>query len=366
MSTLPANAPAPAAPKAMTPADEIRNRLMSEDVKKELVMALPPQMPVERFQRVAITAINNNPDIALCERASIYNAFMRAAQDGLLPDGREAAIVKFNSKNGPPKAQYMPMVFGILKKVRNSGELKSMVSECIHKNDTFARWIDERGEHMRHEPLTFGDRGEIIGVYALAMTKDEGIYIEVMTKAQVEEVRAVSRAAHDGPWVKWWDQMAKKTAIRRLSKRLPMSSDLDDLIRQDDELYDLNQPKGEGETKGEPGKPGRLKKLLSPPRKMIEGEAREVTDAPEASEPLITPDNDPAPAEEAPPAPAPAPEQGGALQCAKCTFSTDDPQAASDHAAAAHGIKPAQATRPSTTPAQQNKKPAGPGGLFGQ
>lgn len=371
----PANLPAaaPAAPtKAISQIDEVRSRLMSDEVKNELSMALPPQMPVEKFQRVAITAINNNPDLVNCIRATLYNAFMRAAQDGLLPDGREAAIVRFNSKDGP-KAQYMPMVGGILKKVRNSGELKSVVAEVIHKNDVFTRWIDERGEHMRHEPLTFGERGDIIGVYALATTKDEGVYIEVMTKAQVEDVRAVSRAKNDGPWVTWWDQMAKKTAIRRLSKRLPMSTDLEDLIRRDDELYDLEaKPGAETEPKAPKGTPGRLHKMLGG-AKMIEGTSRDVTDVPAVEEPLITPDTD------APPdaGGAPTPEEQAeikrresfdarALKCTKCppyTFATDVKAEMDEHMHEEHaGPAPAPA-KPATTPAK--KGGAAPGSIFG-
>src|SRR5579863_5151203 len=138
--------------KAISPADEVRNTLMSDETKKQLVMVLPPQMPVERFQRVAITAINKNPDLTDCSRQSLYNALMQCAQDGLLPDGQEAAIVKYNSKDGAPTAQYQPMVKGILKKIRNSGELKSIMATCIHKNDPFRFWVDENGEHLTHEP----------------------------------------------------------------------------------------------------------------------------------------------------------------------------------------------------------------------
>jgi recombination protein RecT len=133
----------------------------------------------------------------------------------------------------------MPMVAGILKKVRNSGELASVTAQIIHKNDKFRYWVDDHGEHIEHEPELFADRGEIIGVYAIAKTKDESIFIEPMTKQQVEQVRSVSRAKSSGPWVDWWEEMAKKTAIRRLSKKLPMSTDLEQTLRADDDLYDL-------------------------------------------------------------------------------------------------------------------------------
>src|SRR3546814_9174090 len=76
-------------------------------------------IPVEKFHRVAVTAISSNPDLLNVDRTSLFGALMKAAQDGLLPDGREGAIVPFKGK-----ASWMPMVAGIMKKVRNSGEIE--------------------------------------------------------------------------------------------------------------------------------------------------------------------------------------------------------------------------------------------------
>jgi recombination protein RecT len=159
---------------------------------------------------------------------------MKAAQAGLLPDGREAALVMFGEK-----VQYMPMIAGILKLVRNSGELSSISSQIVHKNDPFEFFVDGDGEHLKHTPLIFGDRGEKIGVYALAKTKDGAVYIEVMTKDQVMAVKGVSRSKN-GPWSgPFADEMWRKTVVRRLSKRLPMSTDLEQALHVDDEMYDL-------------------------------------------------------------------------------------------------------------------------------
>jgi recombination protein RecT len=354
-----ANPQPPAAPakpeeKKLTPFEEVRRTLLSEEMKAQLCMALPPQMPPEKFQRVAVTAVNKNPDLLNCTRGSLYQSFMLAAQDGLLPDGREAAIVRYMNK-GEPTATYMPMVGGILKKIRNSGELAAITAQVIHKNDPFRYWVDDSGEHLTHEPELFGDRGQIIGVYALAKTKDGAVYIEVLTKDDVEKVRAVSRAKDSGPWVQWWDEMAKKTAIRRLSKRLPMSTDLDELIRRDDEIYDVEKP---SETEPKPAKgPGRLSKMLGNAGQVVETSGHVVrqpaaapspAEAPAASEPLLVPET----AEE--PAYTP-PAESFALTCVDCGFGTNEQQAMADHkAVTGHG------------PKQAPKKNGGGGSLFNQ
>jgi recombinational DNA repair protein RecT len=153
-----------------------------------------------------------------------------AAKDGLMPDGKEGALVPFKGK-----VVYQPMVGGILKKIRNSGELSSINPQIIRSNDTFDYYIDEKGPHLMHRP-NFQNPGEMTGTYTLAVMKDGGIYLEVMTKEQVDKIRARSPSGTSGPWVSDYEEMAKKTGLKRLSKRLPMSTDIESFFGQDDEV----------------------------------------------------------------------------------------------------------------------------------
>jgi len=203
-----------------------------EAMTPQFKAALPAHISVEKFKRVAMTAIQQNDKLLTANRQSLYNSFSRCAQDGLLPDGREAAIVMFGDK-----AQYMPMIAGILKKVRNSGELESISAHVVYENDHFDYALGDE-EHITHKPLLTGDRGRPIISYAIAKTKDDGVYREVMTEAQVQAVRQVSRAKDSGPWSgPFADEMRRKTVLRRLSKRLPMSTDLEGVLDADRELF---------------------------------------------------------------------------------------------------------------------------------
>jgi recombination protein RecT len=196
-------------------------------------MALPPHIPVERFVRVVQTAVVSQPDLLNCDRSSLYGAAMRSAQDGLIPDGHEAAIVKFGNS-----AQYMPMVKGILKKVRNSGELKTINAHVVYERDEYEYWVDEEGEHFKHVKAR-GDRGNPIITYAYAITKDGGFYFEELDEGDISAIRKVSRGSNNGPWAgPFVDEMRRKSAIRRLSKRLPMSTDVEGTIHADDEMFD--------------------------------------------------------------------------------------------------------------------------------
>jgi recombination protein RecT len=196
----------------------------------EFKAALPAHVSVEKFSRVAMTAIQNNPALQNADRRSLFGAVVRLAQDGLLPDGREAALVLFGNK-----AQAMPMIAGVLKKIRQSGEVAKISAQVVYENDHFLvkYGFDEDVEH--NPPALDKPRGKPIGAYATAVLKDGSQLLEVMSYDEIEQVRAVSRASKNGPWVQWWGEMARKTVMRRLSKRLPMSTDLEDEVFSRDE-----------------------------------------------------------------------------------------------------------------------------------
>jgi recombination protein RecT len=209
---------------------EVRTQLTR--MAPELAKVLPDHVSPERFERITLTALQRAPDLLGCDRKSLFESVMQCAQDGLIPDGREAALTKFGNK-----VAYMPMVAGILKKVRQSGELSTITAHIIYKGDEFRYWIDDEGEHLTHTPDLMSEQAEALGVYALARTKDGGVYIEVLRMSEVKKIRSVSRGANNGPWAQWFEQMAKKSAIRRLAKRLPMSTDVENVIQRDDQFY---------------------------------------------------------------------------------------------------------------------------------
>lgn len=203
----------------------------------ELRAALPSHISIDKFQRVTLTAINGNADLLKADRTSLFQACTQCAQDGLLPDGREAAFVTFSNK-----VQYMPMVGGIIKRCRNSGDIAWIKADCVYAADAFEHYTDEKGEHFRHTPaIDVDDLGKRRGAYAAALTKDGTLYFEFLTESEIQAIKGVSRSGNNGPWGKWGDEMSKKSAIRRLAKRLPMSTEQDELIRRDDEMYDLDK-----------------------------------------------------------------------------------------------------------------------------
>jgi len=220
--------------KPQPPMVVLRDQLNDRTVQFQ--HALPKHMPAERFFRVVLTAVQMNPDLLACNRPTLFNSALRCAQDGLLPDGRDAALVPFKDK-----VQYLIMYGGILKRFRNSGQFRWIGTGIVRAGDQFDYWVDETGPHFKHVPL-FDDTPDkkIICVYAAATTKDGAPFFRPLSIGEINKRRNMSRGTRDdAPWKQWWEEMAQKTAIRVLSRLLPMSSDLDDLIRQDEELYDF-------------------------------------------------------------------------------------------------------------------------------
>lgn len=205
---------------------------------------LPTHIPVERFKRVLLTAVNRNTDLLQADRRSLFNACALAAADGLYPDGREGALVIFNTKaaGGWVKSvQWMPMVYGIIKKMRNSGELADIVAHVVYQRDTF-KYTQGDDERIEHEPyLGLEDPGPVVAAYCIARLKDGTVHREVMRRADIDRVRNASRSKDRGPWVDWYEEMARKSVLRRGAKYLPMSTEVERVISRDDALYASEQ-----------------------------------------------------------------------------------------------------------------------------
>ena len=128
------------------------------------------------------------------------------------------------------------MLAGVIKVLHNSGLIKSICAEVVYENDLFDYELGTAPK-ITHKPLIVGDRGKPICVYAIAVTTNDGEFYEIMSMDDIEKCRQVSKAASSphSPWVKWFDQMAKKTVMHRIAKRLPTNDAINSVVRLDDE-----------------------------------------------------------------------------------------------------------------------------------
>lgn len=202
--------------------------------KIQIQKALPKHLTADRLIRVALTAMSKNPALLNCTPKSLFNAVIQAAQLGLEPDSPlgHAYMIPFkrNYKNNrgewksEQNIQFIIGYRGLLELARRSGQIESLVSMPVHSNDEFS-YEYGTSEHLKHIPA-LTDKGQLTHCYAYAKIKDGGFIFEVMTKEQIDAIRARSKASDQGPWVTDYIQMARKTLIIRLSKYLPLSIEL--------------------------------------------------------------------------------------------------------------------------------------------
>lgn len=195
----------------------VANTLQTAEMQAKIKQALPENVSPARFTRVALMAMQQNPQLVEKDRTSFYNAIIKCAADGLVPDGREAALVPFKGA-----VQYMPMVGGIIKRLAQAGVI--IDAQVVYKNDYFEQTLGDDAKIKHAAPPLGEPRGEPIGAYAIARLPNGMVMRDVMDHTEIEKARAVSQTGGkaDGPWAMWWTEMARKTVTRRLAKRLPI------------------------------------------------------------------------------------------------------------------------------------------------
>lgn len=215
--------------KVLPPAAQLKNIIKGDAFKGAVSAFFEKEQNRDRFVQAAINAIVRVPKLGNCDRNSFMMALMQLAQMGLNPDGRNAHLIPYGT-NVTLVVDYKGMVTLAMR----SDKVSKVEAFEVYKNDHF-RLKNGEVEHEVDDP--FGDRGEVVGFYAVCQFKDGTKKYEVMSKKQVDAVRARSRASQNGPWVTDYNEMAKKTVFKRLSKWLPVTPDLQAAIDKDDEEY---------------------------------------------------------------------------------------------------------------------------------
>jgi recombination protein RecT len=133
--------------------------------------------------------------------------------------------------------QWMPMVAGIIKRLATAGI--TIDAQIVHEADEFQQTLGDDASIQHRAPKLGTPRGEPLGAYAIAKLPNGMVMREVMDRDQIEQVRKASRSANAGPWQQWWTEMARKTVIRRLAKRLPiLDASVAESLQRDDDLTD--------------------------------------------------------------------------------------------------------------------------------
>lgn len=209
-------------------------KAMEPAIKK----ALPSVITPERFTRMVISALSATPKLAECSPQSFLAAMMTAAQLGVEPNTAlgQAYLLPYRN-HGQMECQFQLGYKGLIDLAYRSGEVSVIQAHTVYENDVFEYELG-MDPKLRHVPAK-ADRGEAVAYYAMFKTKDGGYGFEVMSVDDVQRhAQRYSKSYGSGssPWRSNFDEMAKKTVLKRALKYAPLKSDFVRGVAQDETI----------------------------------------------------------------------------------------------------------------------------------
>lgn len=207
---------------------DLRSLITSEKMKTQFAAALPHHLSADRFCRIALTALTRTPKLMDCTPESLMRCLLDLSAYGIEPDGRRAHLI--------PYGNTCTLILdwkGLAELAMRSGIIAKLHADIVCENDVFTY---NMGEVTQHVIDWKQPRGAMYAAYAMAVTKDGPVFVAVMNKEEIDGIRKRSKAGNSGPWVSDYNEMAKKTAFRRLAKWLPLSAEFRDAVDKDDDF----------------------------------------------------------------------------------------------------------------------------------
>lgn len=227
---------------------------MIKAMEPEIKKALPSVLTPERFTRMALNAISNTPKLQECTPMSFIAALMNAAQLGLEPNtplGQAYLIPYHNKKAGILECQFQVGYKGLIDLAYRNLQMQTIQAQAVYSEDEFDY---ELGLNARlyHKPA-FGNRGDVLGYYALFKLENGGYAFEVMAKSDIiAYAQKYSQGINSSysPWKSNFDEMAKKTVIKRVLKYAPMKAEFARAVASDETIktqlsIDMTEVEGE-------------------------------------------------------------------------------------------------------------------------
>jgi len=207
--------PAPA-PKTL------KGILTSDAMKEQFANAMPKHCDPDRFSRIAITALSKTPKLMECSQASFFRCLLDLSALGIEPDGRRAHLIPYGKE-----CTLILDYKGIVELMKRSGDVVKIHADVVCDSDVFEH---DMGEIKSHTYNLKTDRGAVYAAYAQVTMKDGSTQSAIMSKSEVDGIRGRSKAGKSGPWVSDYNEMAKKTCIRRVSKLVTMSPEISMIV----------------------------------------------------------------------------------------------------------------------------------------
>lgn len=180
--------------------------------------ALPGDFNRERFIQNATYVLNSNPNLQKCTKQSLAKGILRGAYLGLDFANNEAYLIPYGNE-----ANFQTSYKGEIKYVKkfSTRPIKNIKAEIVREGDVFERFEENGNVSYTFKPIPFNGNA-VAGLFAICEFEDGGLILEEMSTDEINETRNNYSKQSNGPtWKKSWNEMAKKTILRRLCKRIP-------------------------------------------------------------------------------------------------------------------------------------------------
>lgn len=191
--------------------DQLTDKLVSVET------ALPKDFNRERFVQNCIAVMNETPQLAKINTAQTIQGLLKGAYLGLDFMNRECYLIPYGNS-----VQFQTDYKGEIKFTKKYSVRKIMdiYAKVVREGDTFVEEIVDGKPSIDFKPIPFS-KANIIGAFAVVLFKDGGMLYEVMSVDDINNVRNnYSKASQSKAWKNSFDEMCKKTVLRRLCKHI--------------------------------------------------------------------------------------------------------------------------------------------------
>lgn len=179
--------------------------------------ALPKDMNKDRFVQNCMCVLDEKPEYNTINRKDLLIGLLKGAYLGLDFMNKECYLIPYSGT-----VQFQTDYKGECKFVKRYSirKIRDIYAKVVREGDSFEEAVIDSVPVINFRPKPFNS-ADIVGAFAVVLYEDGGMDYETMSVKDIQSVRNnYSKASQSKAWKYSFDEMAKKTVLRRLCKHI--------------------------------------------------------------------------------------------------------------------------------------------------